>query len=300
MSALRNLGLTLGCLITVCNAAQAQAPQSLAAALLASAERQDPVQAAYRQFERTGHARIVQPQQDGSFIVFPFGHARPTLRCPRLNACMIALEPGEEMTDRPLAGDTERWIISTSVTGSGERSVLVVIKPQSCDIATNLLIPTTRRVYELALASDPCKARGDSGAFTRQVKFWYPDQMRAQRQVELEAKASTPDVLSVVNRRYYVDRGSFLNRKGYPWIPNDVFDDGTRSFIVLPERARTGELPILYLLENGERHVLNYALRGDTIVADRVFERAVLVVGSGKGEKKVEIENRAVRQEEKP
>jgi type IV secretion system protein VirB9 len=186
------------------------------------------------------------------------------------------------------------------MTGSGERSVLVVIKPQSCDIATNLLIPTTRRVYELALTSDTCKPRNDSAAFTRQVKFWYPDQMRAQRQVELETRASTPDVLSVVNRNYRVDRGSFLSRKGYPWIPNDVFDDGTRSFIVLPERARTGELPILYLVENGDRHVLNYALRGDTIVADRVFQRAVLVVGSGKGEKKVEIENRAAREEEEP
>jgi hypothetical protein len=45
--------------------------------------------------------------------------------------------------------------------------------------------------------------------------------------------------------------------------------------------AETSELPILYMLENGERHVLNYALRGDTIVADRVLRRAVLVVGGG-------------------
>ena len=224
---------------------------------------------------------------------FPFGNERPVVRCPRLNACLIALEPGEELTDEPLSGDTQRWIITTSTMGSVQPSALVVIKPQACDLATNLVIPTDRRVYELALISDGCKPAGNSERFTRQVKFWYPDAMGARDAVEDRPVAVlVTQPARELNREYEINDGWFLKRKRYPWIPSEVFDDGVRTFVVLPEHAATGELPILYMLENGERHVLNYALRGDTIVADRVLRQAVLVVGSGEGERTVEIESR--------
>ncbi len=260
--------------------------------------RESAVELAFRDFERTGHARVIMPEQDGGFILFPFGHKRPTMRCPRLNACLIALEPGESLTDEPLSGDTERWIIDTSVMGSSAQSPLVVIKPQDCDIATNLLIPTDRRIYELALVADACE-NGETGGYTRQVKFWYPDQILAEREAERERAASEAAVTVVANRDYSIDRGWFLKRKRYPWIPADVFDDGTRTYVVLPPEAHNGELPVLYLLEGGERHVLNYALRGDTIVADRVLHKAVLVVRTGDDERTIEIENRApVKREE--
>lgn len=252
------------------------------------------VQAAFRDFERTGHARVVTSRYEGGHVVFPFGHARSIVRCPRLNACVISLEPGETLTDQPLSGDTERWIIETSVMGGNAEAPLVIVKPQDCDLSTNLLIPTDRRVYELALVSDACDSPGSTEMFTRQVKFWYPDAMLAARAVESEHDAevsSNPEV--TLNRDYDIDRGWFLNRKRYPWIPVDVFDDGVRTCIVLPKHARTLELPILYLLEGDERHVLNYALHGDTIIADRVLRRAVLVVNTGGGEQDVKIENRA-------
>jgi type IV secretion system protein VirB9 len=212
---------------------------------------------------------------------------------------MIVLEPGEELTDDPLSGDTERWIIDRSVMGSSTRSSLVVVKPQFCDISTNPLIPTDRRVYELSLLSDACEPATAPAVFTRQVKFWYPEQMRAQRAIASEKIDSTVAPPPELNRDYDIDRGWLLNRKRYPWIPAEVFDDGIRTYVVLPEQARTGELPILYMLEGGERHVLNYALRGDTIVADRVLQKAVLVVGTGDGERTVRIENRnPIRREE--
>jgi type IV secretion system protein TrbG len=260
--------------------------------------REDPVRAAYRDFERSGTARIIWPKQDGGFVLYPFGHERPAVRCPRLNACLIALEPGERLMDEPLSGDTERWIITTSVMGSARLSPLVVVKPQACDIATNLLVPTDRRVYEVSLASDRCET-GEPERFTRQVAFWYPEQMRSQRSVE-PATASVPEQPDgrQLNRDYEIDRGWFLKRKRYAWIPSEVYDDGVRTYLVLPEEARTGELPILYLLEGGERQVLNYAMRGDTLVADRVMERALLAVGTGDGERKVEIVNRNVLRNE--
>lgn len=288
-------------LVSLVSGASTLFAQTASSAKLDSAgtsARESPVALAFRDFERTGYARVIAPEQDGGFILFPFGHKRPTVRCPRLNACLIALEPGEALTDEPLSGDTERWIIDTSVMGSSAQSPLVVIKPQDCDIATNLLIPTDRRIYELALVADAC-ANGGMASYTRKVKFWYPEQILAERQAERERAAREAAVPVVVNRDYSIDRGWFLKRKRYPWIPAEVFDDGTRTYVVLPPEARNGELPVLYLLEGGERSVLNYALRGDTIVADRVLHKAVLVVETGDGERKVEIENRApVRREE--
>lgn len=283
----------------------------------------DPVLAAYRVFETTGYARIIRPEQADGYVIYPFGHERPVVRCPRLNACMILLERGEALTDQPLAGDTERWIIETSLMGRGQESRLIVIKPQACDIATNMLIPTTRRVYELALVSDRCNNAGAGESYTRQVKFWYPDQMRAERAVQdqvlekaappalrpstlgpgalrpkadsveaTQSKARETAPAPTLNHNYEIDRGWFLGRKDYPWIPAEVFDDGTRTYVLLPDQPGTARLPILYELEGDKRQVLNYTLRGDTIVADRVLERAVLLVGTGDGQREITIEKR--------
>lgn len=257
--------------------------------------REDPVEAAYAEFMRSGHAAVIPAERPGGSVLYPFGYERPTVLCPRLNACMIALEPGERLTDEPLAGDTERWIIDTSVMGSGEESLLVIVKPEDCGLSTNLLVPTDRRVYEMALVSDRCNTRGEPEIFTRQVRFWYPDEMRTAREEEWAEVASVAEL----NRGYWVDRGgSWLFGGRYPWIPRDVFDDGVRTYIVLPEQARTGEMPILYALEGGERQVLNYALRGDTLIADRLLQSAALVLGSGRGERTLEIENRMLARRE--
>jgi P-type conjugative transfer protein TrbG len=308
MSRIRSSGL-LACLAVIIaapahgQASYTAAPELSAASMLAGkvAVRLDPLEAAYQDFEATGAARVIRPDREGGYLQFPFGYERPVIRCPRLNACMIALEPGERLTDEPLAGDTERWIIDTSVMGSGEQSLLVIIKPVDCGLSTNLLVPTSRRVYEMSLASDRCSSRGEPETYTRRVTFWYPDDMRIAREAERERLAGTPD-LRTLNRAYRLDRGSWwssLRGRSYPWTPREVFDDGTRTFIVLPEQAGNAEMPILYALEGGEQQVLNYALRGDTIVADRVLRRAALVVGSGGAERRLEIENRSpARREE--
>lgn len=300
MNTPRDLGLSLMLLLLASGPAHAQgltaAGPQLAGSLL---PREDPVESAYREFTQTGTARVIRPDRDGAYLLYPFGYERPVVHCPRLNACMIALEPGERLTDDPMAGDTERWIIGTSVMGGREQSLLVIVKPQDCDLSTNLLIPTDRRVYEVSLTSDRCGGRGREEVFTRRVKFWYPDEMRAEQEEARARFASAPARDASLNHAYRVDRGPWWNRKHYPWMPQDVYDDGVRTYVVLPAGARGEEMPLLYSLDSDERQVLNYALRGDTLVADRVLRRAALVVGSGKGEHSVKIENRTpVRREE--
>src|SRR3546814_16679382 len=66
----------------------------------------------------------------------------------------IALQEGEQLVGPgPVAaGDTVRWIIGDTVSGTGERSrVHILVKPTRPDLTTNLVINTDRRTYHLAL-----------------------------------------------------------------------------------------------------------------------------------------------------
>jgi type IV secretion system protein VirB9 len=65
----------------------------------------------------------------------------------------IALQPGETLTSVS-AGDTVRWVIGDTVSGSGENSrTHVLVKPFAPGINTNLVITTDRRSYHLQLES---------------------------------------------------------------------------------------------------------------------------------------------------
>ena len=66
----------------------------------------------------------------------------------------IALESGESLTGAgPIAaGDTARWIIGDTESGSGaNRRVHILVKPTRADISTNLVVTTDRRTYMIEL-----------------------------------------------------------------------------------------------------------------------------------------------------
>jgi type IV secretion system protein TrbG len=65
----------------------------------------------------------------------------------------IALEPGEQLT-AVAAGDTVRWILGDTTSGSGaSRQVHILLKPSAPGLSTNLVITTDRRIYRLVAVS---------------------------------------------------------------------------------------------------------------------------------------------------
>jgi type IV secretion system protein TrbG len=213
--------------------------------------------------------------------VFPFGRTRPTLVCAPLRACAIELE-GEERVLGTASGDSERWLVERSATGAGGRTPLVIVKPTSCDITTNLIVTTDRRVYDVTLEAPPCRA-GAHVEYTRVVRFNYPDDLVAAVRDSASVDASP----ARLNFGYEVRAD-----KHVLWAPAHVYDDGAHVYIRLAEVARHGVLPVLYQVgADGARSMLNYAVEGDAYVTDRVFERAVLVVGEGKKEQTAELIN---------
>ncbi len=66
---------------------------------------------------------------------------------------MVALQPGEELVT-VAAGDTVRWIVGDTSSGSGaDLRVNVLVKPIRSGLKTNLVIITSRRTYLLELTS---------------------------------------------------------------------------------------------------------------------------------------------------
>jgi type IV secretion system protein VirB9 len=260
---------------------------------------------AYDRFVATGAASVLEPAHEGDYVQFPFGHGEARVRCARLQVCPIELQAGERLLDEPLTGDTERWIVDTSVSGRNGEVPLVIVKPTNCDLTTNVLLLTDRRVYVLTLESDSCRDNRTTWTTVPRTKFWYPDDMRAaelvarEADLELDRLAVAPcDRDAIVNRDYEVEQrggGWFSSDPPFVWTPERVCDDGIRTYIQLPAAARYSELPVLYLIgDNGEKELLNYAPRGDVIIADRVLRRAALIVNSGGKELRIDLNNRAL------
>jgi P-type conjugative transfer protein TrbG len=243
----------------------------------------DPIAAATREYHASGVARTVM---QGNFVTFPYGHAQPTLTCTVLRACVIELEPGEIVLSR-ISGDTERWEIAPAPAGPDGRTLLIVVKPRDCDITTNLVLATDRRLYDLTLDAPPCKSRSTNPQhpYARHVRFYYPDAMLARWALPATPSPARvgPDVLAL-NFGYRVKKD-----RQFPWAPAQVFDDGARVYIKLPAEARHAEAPVLFVVESdGSRILINYSVvGGDTYVTDRLFERAVLVAGIDGKERRV-------------
>ena len=251
----------------------------------------DAITTATREFRSTGVARTVT---EGNFVSFPFGHSQPVVTCARLRACIIELQSGEIVLSR-IAGDLERWEIAPAPSGPDGRTTLVVVKPRDCDLTTNLVLATDRRIYDLTLDSPPCRGSASrettnpQDAYVRHVRFYYPDETVA-KWVKPESPRVADD-LTQLNFGYDVRRDN-----QFPWQPAQVFDDGAHVYIKLPDAARHAEAPALFVLaSDGSRTLLNYNLVGDTYVTDRLFDRAVLIAGIDGKERKVQLERRSQR-----
>lgn len=214
---------------------------------------------ASREAERGWSPRTVQT---GDAVVFPYGHAQPQVTCAPLRACVIELESGERIVATAL-GDTERWFAEETIAGG--RTPVVIVKPTACDIATNLVVATDHRVYDVALESPDCTHR--AVRYTPHVRFYYPGSLVTP--ASAPSFAFHPESLSFTYR-WTPDRRA-------PWSPVAVYDDGTHVYIRLPESARHSDLPVLLLeLDDNSTSILNYVVTNDTYVTDRIFSRATL------------------------
>jgi type IV secretion system protein VirB9 len=255
--------------------------------------------------QRSERARTVRR---GGVEVADFGQGQPLLLCAPWRACHIRLQEGEELRDKS-GGDLVRWKV-WAMRGPGN-SYLVAIKPRFCDISTNLVFTTNWRIYDVMLDSPSCGgADVDSTRlnpnlpYTSMLVYNYPEdevegaafRVPPQASVGQAAGAAGPGgtaspaptggagadpgvAAGGLNFGYEV-----RHDRGFPWRPSYVYDDGRRTTIHLPEKAREGEIPVLYQVSlRGECEMVDYDYDPETnrYTVHQVADRLVLVFPGG-------------------
>ena len=67
-----------------------------------------------------------------------------------------------------------------------------------------------------------------------------------------------------------------------PWRPVQVFDDTRKVYIRFPAGISQGEMPPLFVIgpDGSTSELVNYRVRGATMIVDRLFPAAELRLGS--------------------
>lgn len=219
---------------------------------------------------REGYVNAIQvwPYADGALYQVYTSPGRVTV---------VALQEGEELVTVS-AGDTVRWVVGDTASGSGASlRVTVLVKPTRTGLKTNLVITTNRRMYLLELSST-------QQAWMASVSWDYPkDRMLALQKQAQQAQAAAP-----------VDSGLSLEQIKFryaitgdnpPWKPLRAFDDGQRVYIQFPGGIAQGELPPLFVIgSQGDGQLVNYRFRSPYYVVDRLFGAAELRLGADKAQ----------------
>ena len=230
-----------------------------------------------RRVEDANKAATQEPSKHGyvnAIQVYPFAPgALYRLYAAPERVSDIALQPGEELTSVS-AGDTVRWVIGDTVSGTGKaKRVHVLVKPFAPGLKTNLVITTDRRAYHLQLESTQKTAMAA-------ISWTYPsDQLMALKRRNVAAEAALPAASNVA-----LDRLRFRYRMSGDtpaWRPVRVFDDGRKVFIEFPRRIDQGVAPPLFVVSaGGGNELVNYRMRGNYYIVDRLFAAAELRLGS--------------------
>ena len=186
----------------------------------------------------------------------------------------IKLEPGERLNSVS-AGDTVRWVVGdTTSGGSTGEQVHILVKPIASGLSTNLVIATDRRAYHLEM-------RSFRQTYMAAISWTYPQGQLVKRRQENNrlilknestiAESVNPDDLKF---RYAIE-----GDKPH-WRPVRAFDNGKQVFIQFPENIVQGEAPPLFVLScDGKPELVNYRMRGNYYVVDRLFTAAELRLG---------------------
>lgn len=223
-------------------------------------------------------------------VVFIYGAGLPTIICAPLRLCTIELQTGEKLTAEPQIGDSVRWKIEPASYGSGESTTpLIVLKPTAIALDTNLVITTDRRAYSLRLIST-------SENYVPITSFDYPDDDRAKWIKAVSNSPTEPPSLpaatslEALNQNYIIKGDASIR-------PIMVLDDGAHTYIRMNSDVLHREAPILAVIgPDGKAELVNYRVQGSVYVVDRLFDRARLILGSGRKARKADIIRGSVKE----
>lgn len=225
------------------------------------------------------------PFKDGHRVTYLYDQSQASVVCSPLQLCIVELEDGERVVEDGIhLGDTARWMVSPAVGGNDRTHV--VIKPVEVGLETSLAIVTDRRTYHIRLTS----RKND---YMPAVAFHYPQDLQKQWNKYHEEKATqtrrqtipaTGENIADLDFNYSIRGCSSCS-----WRPLRVYNNGSQTIIQMNKGMDATEAPALLVKTSAGEELVNYRVRGDRYVVDQLFNKAVLVVGVGRHQKKVTI-----------
>lgn len=199
------------------------------------------------------------------------------IHCQTYHTTDIQLEPGEKVLEVPYISEPDVWQIASGVSiVDGQAMQHFFIKPDFTKLISNLIIVTDRRVYHIELKSF-------SDYYMPIVRWTYP----------LDSiKKFSPSQNTIVNK--YLDtsistiRPEFLSfdyKMTHPmfnkpsWLPKQVYDDGSKTYIVLDEKSLHTDLPVLF---NERNELVNYRIQKNLFIIDQLITKVTLRLGNVK------------------
>ena len=193
----------------------------------------------------------------------------------RFHVVDIQLQPGEKLNGHVVAGDTYRWEIGQVEEGSGANTTVhVLLKPKQENIETNFLISTTRHAYRLY-------AQSQDDFFIPTVGWAYPEEEMdkaihiKKEQQRLDGMVAAPAIIAAnLNFKYKIKADG-----RYAWTPLRAFDDGNKTYIQMSPEMKNYEAPAFFIKEEKKLNLVNYRIRKDYFIVDRLFNEGELRCG---------------------
>lgn len=263
-------------------------------------------------------------------VTFAYGSGIPTVVCALLELTDLAFEKGESILSVQL-GDSVRWNIESAISGSANDSIEhLIVKPLEAGLKTSMLITTDRRTYHIRLKSTEAD-------FMPAVVFSYPNSLKLPSKKHYgddsylqytsnydsnedhndysETNSSLKNNSSVQNVSYEVNSRPALNvaatyndstqKRNYNYsvdgdskiIPQNVYDDGKRTFIVMNNPINSSYLPVLQEISSesflffGEdkTNTINFTYFDNTFVVDGIYSHLRLISKNGEEKQSADV-----------
>jgi type IV secretory pathway VirB9-like protein len=135
----------------------------------------------------------------------------------------------------------------------------------------------------------------------QEVEFYYPDELTeamkdadaASANAKKEAVDPPGDSDNIV-KIAAVDPAQLnfaytVAGTNVPWKPIRVFDDGSHVYVQMPAGMKSSEAPALLINAGSGTQMVNYRVKGNYYVVDRLFSDAILVAGVGRDQDRVTV-----------
>ena len=196
--------------------------------------------------------------------------------CAPLNVTDIQFQPGETLVS-VAAGDTLRWQVSKTYSGSGEaRREHLMVKPTDSNIQDSVVVTTSQHAYHLMMYST-------NSVYMATVRWRYPGETDLAQNFGEEGDVASNSVMGAggvnVSQMDFNYRADILEGSRPDWVPTMIFNDGHKTYIQLPDNVQ--DSPTLFVGSDatGGEQVVNYRIVGNYYIVDRVVYYAQLRSG---------------------